>query len=238
VATELESLLVLQADDLVIHELETRLAALEPRIKELDQRKQRILDVIARSQTALTGEEKKQAYLRDKIAEHKLLIERNQAQMDAVKNMKQATAAEAQMGQAKQIVFGEESDLTALSRRVDDMRAVLGKQQSDLAAIEAEQESARAEVASERGAIGAEMISARDPRAAAATAVPDKLRITYDKVRGRKRVEAVFAMRGMSCGSCDTAIPMQRRHTMTATGAIELCEACGVLMYFPVLTTT
>jgi predicted nucleic acid-binding Zn-ribbon protein len=143
VATELESLLVLQADDLVIHELETRLAALEPRIKELDQRKQRILDVIARSQTALTGEEKKQAYLRDKIAEHKLLIERNQAQMDAVKNMKQATAAEAQMGQAKQIVFGEESDLTALSRRVDDMRAVLGKQQSDLAAIEAEQESAR-----------------------------------------------------------------------------------------------
>jgi predicted nucleic acid-binding Zn-ribbon protein len=234
VATELESLLALQADDLVIHELETRLAALEPRIKELDQRKQRTLDAIERTKTALTGEEKKQAYLRDKIAEHRLLIERNQTQMDAVKNMKQATAAEAQMGQAKQIVAGEESDLVLLSRKVDEIRASFDRQMGDLAAIEAEQEAARAEVASERSAIDAEMITARDTRTAAAAAVPEKLRITYDKVRGRKRVEAVFAMRGMSCGSCDTAIPMQRRHTMTATGAIELCEACGVLMYFPV----
>ena len=200
-ATELESLLALQADDLVIHEFETRLAALEPRIKELDQRQQRILDVVARSQTALTGEEKKQAYLRDKIAEHKQLIERNRAQMDAVKNMKQATAAEAQMGQALQIVAGEENDLHVLTRKVDEMRAALDKQKGDLAAIEAEQEAARAEVASDRRAIDAEMISARGQRTTAAAAVPEKLRITYDKVRGRKRVEAVFAMRGMSCGS-------------------------------------
>ncbi len=233
-STDLDSLLALQADDVVIHGLEERMAALEPRIRELDLRKQRTLDAIGRSSTAVAAEEKKQAYLRDKLAEHKQLIERNQAQMDSVTNMKQATAAVAQMEQARKIVAGEESDLLAINRRLEELRAVLHKQNDELAAVEAEQESARAEVAQERVAINAELDAAKAKRAKAAVLVPADLRSKYDRIRGgKKRTEAVFAMSGMSCGNCDTAIPMQRRHVMNNTGAIDLCEACGVLMYFP-----
>jgi predicted nucleic acid-binding Zn-ribbon protein len=232
VQTELQALLALQADDVVIHGLETRLAALEPRIRELDARRQRLVEAIERSTAAVEAEEKKQAYLRDKIAEHRQLIERNQAQMDAVKTLKQATAAAAQMEQAKRIVAGEESDLLALNRRLEELRAVRTAQTGELSALEAEQEAARAEVATERGAIDADLSVARDKRAKTAEHVPGALRSKYDRIRGKKRVEAVFAMRGMSCGNCDTAIPMQRRHVMTTTTAIELCEACGVLMYY------
>lgn len=230
--TELQALLALQADDVVIHGLETRLAALEPRIRELDTRRERLVEAIGRAAAAVEAEEKKQAYLRDKIIEHKQLIERNQAQMDAVKTMKQATAAAAQMEQARRIVAGEESDLLALNRRLEEFRGTLNGLNADLAALESEQESARAEVAAERGVIDGELAVAREKRATAAEQVPSALRTRYDRIRGRKRVEAVFAMRGMSCGNCDTAIPMQRRHVMTATAAIELCEACGVLMYY------
>ena len=126
-STDLDSLLALQADDVVIHGLEERMSALEPRIRELDQRKQRTLDAIGRTSTAVAAEEKKQAWLRDKLAEHKLLIERNQAQMDAVKTMKQATAAVAQMEQARKIVAGEESDLLAINRRLEELRGVRKK---------------------------------------------------------------------------------------------------------------
>ncbi len=233
-STDLESLLELQADDVVIHGLEERLAALEPRILLLDQRKQRTLDAIARTSTAVAAEEKKQAWLRDKLAEHKLLIERNQAQMDSVKTMKQATAAVAQMEQARKIVAGEESDLLAINRRLEELRGVLAGQNKELAGVEAEQEAARAEVALERVAIDGELADAKAKRATAATLVPESLRSKYDRIRGgKKRTEAVFAMSGMSCGNCDTAIPMQRRHVMNNTGAIDVCEGCGVLMYFP-----
>jgi predicted nucleic acid-binding Zn-ribbon protein len=232
-STDLDALLALQADDVVIHELEERLTALEPRIRELDVRKQRTLDAIGRTSTAVAAEEKKQAWLRDKLAEHKQLIERNQAQMDSVKTMKQATAAVAQMEQARKIVAGEESDLLAINRRLEELRGVLSGQNNELANVETEQVSARAEVASERDAVGKEMDVARAKRAKAAELVPADLRSKYDRIRGRKRVEAVFAMTGMACGNCDTAIPMQRRHVMNNTGAIDLCEACGVLMYFP-----
>jgi predicted nucleic acid-binding Zn-ribbon protein len=231
--TDLEALLALQAEDVIIHGLEERLAALEPRIRELDQRKQRALDAIARSSTAVAAEEKKQAWLRDKLAEHKQLVERNQAQMDAVKTMKQATAAVAQMDQARKIVAGEESDLVAINRRLEELRGVLQSQQDELAGVELEQEAARSEVASQRTALNTELEGARAARAKAAELVPAGLRSKYDRIRGRKRVEAVFPMSGMSCGNCDTAIPMQRRHVMNNTGMIDLCEACGVLMYFP-----
>ncbi|HVT40803.1 MAG TPA: hypothetical protein VHE78_17320 [Gemmatimonadaceae bacterium] len=231
--TDLEALLKLQEVDVVIHGLEESLALLEPRMRELDQRRQRVADSLGRSATAAEAEEKKQAWLREKIAEHKLLIERNQAQMDQVKTMKQATAAVAQMEQARKIVAGEESDLLALNRRLEEIRAVLTTQKAELAAVEAEQEAVRAEVASQRGTLEGELAVARELRSQSAESVPADLRGKYDRIRGRKRVEAVFPMNGMSCGNCDTAIPMQRRHVMNNTGAIDLCEACGVLMYFP-----
>jgi predicted nucleic acid-binding Zn-ribbon protein len=148
--------------------------------------------------------------------------------------MKQATAAVAQMDQARKIVAGEESDLLAINRRLEELRGVLNGQNNELANVEAEQESARTEVATARVSINAELDVAKLKRAAAAELVPAVLRTKYDRIRGgKKRTEAVFAMSGMSCGNCDTAIPMQRRHVMNNTGAIDLCEACGVLMYFP-----
>ncbi|MBI1808416.1 MAG: hypothetical protein HYR75_00845 [Gemmatimonadetes bacterium] len=231
--TDLAALLAVQVEDVAIHGVEAKLAELEPRIRDLDTRRQKALDAVERAAAGVAAEEKKQAYVREKIAEHKQLIERNQAQMDAVKTMKQATAAVAQMEQAKRIVATEESDLLAINRRLEEARGVLHGLQNELAAIEAEQETARGEVASQRATLDGELAVLREQRNAAAAKVPAALLARYDRIRGKRRVEAVFAMSGMSCGNCDTAIPMQRRHVMSATGAVELCEACGVLMYFP-----
>ena len=232
--SDLRALLALQDDDLAIHALEQRLAALEPRIRELDARRQRIVDAMERQSTVLQAEEKKQAFLRDKIAEHRELIARNQAQLDAVKTMRQATAAAAQMDQAKRIVAGEEADLHVITRRVEELRAGVAAQATELEACEAEQVTARSEVAAERDAIDGELAVARAKRDQTAPQVPAALRQRYDRIRNAKRVHVVVALNALACGACDTAIPMQRRHAMTAGTAIELCEACGVLMYHPV----
>jgi len=41
----------------------------------------------------------------------------------------------------------------------------------------------------------------------------------------------VFPLRGHSCANCDTVIPLQRRSAMLGSGATEICEGCGVLLY-------
>jgi len=232
--SDIQALLALQHDDLAIHELETRLAALEPRIRELDAKKQRITDAMARQSAQVATEEKKQAFLRDKIAEHRELIAKNQAQLDAVKTMRQATAAAAQMEQAKAIVAGEESDLLSLSRKLEEFRGALAASTTALAACEAEQAEARAAVATERAAIDGELATAQAKRAATAEAVPAALRARYDRIRNKRRVHVVVPLNALACGACDTAIPMQRRHAMMSGTVIELCEACGVLMYHAV----
>lgn len=230
----IQSLLALQSDDISIHELETRLAALEPRIRELDAKRQRIVDAIERQSGVVAAEEKKQAFLRDKIQEHRGLIDRNQAQLDAVKTMRQATAAAAQMEQARRIVAGEESDLLALNRKLEELRGALNGAKADLAACEAEQATARTEVATERASIEGELSALTAKRAETAQSVPDDLRRRYDRIRSRKRVHVVVALNAMACGACDTAIPMQRRHAMLGGNVIDLCEVCGVLMYHQV----
>ncbi len=232
--SDIQSLLALQNDDLAIHELETRLAALEPRIRELDVRRQRIVDGLTRQSGLVAAEEKKQAFLRDKIEEHRGLIDRNQSQLDLVKTMRQATAAASQMEQAKQIVVSEESDLLVLNRKLEELRGVLHRAQADLVACEAEQETARTEVAADRAAIDGDLATAALHRTGTAEAVPVALRTRYDRIRNKKRVQVLVALNALACGACDTAIPMQRRHVMMSGTTIELCEVCGVLMYQPV----
>lgn len=229
---ELESLLAVQADDLEIHTLEDRLAALEPRLKELDQRKARITSDVERALVLVNAEEKKQAFLREKITEHKGLIDRNQAQMDVVRTMRQATAAVAQMEEARRIVATEESELIAINRRLEEARATMHAHQAALEACTTEQAEARAEVATEQASLEGELATERAKRAEKAKHVPVQLLGKYDRIRTRRRAQAAWPVKGMACGACDTAIPMQRRNQMSSLGGIDVCEACGVLMYF------
>ncbi|MEP6905728.1 MAG: hypothetical protein ABI875_06560, partial [Gemmatimonadales bacterium] len=72
--------------------------------------------------------------------------------------------------------------------------------------------------------------TARTARNEKTVGVPRPLLGKYDRIRTR-RPKALYALRGDSCGNCDTAIPMQRRNLMAVNGALDVCEACGVLLY-------
>lgn len=229
---DLEALLAVQADDLEILGIEEKLAALQPRLRELDQKRARIVADLERASAQVAAEEKKQAFLRDKIAEHKGLIERNQSQMDAVRTMRQATAAVAQMEEAKRIVATEESELVAINRRLDDARGAQHGHQAALDACTAEQAEARTTVASEQAQYEGELAAAKVKRDEKAKAVPTPLLSKYDRIHSKRRTQAAWPVRGSACGACDTAIPMQRRNQMSTRGGIDVCEACGVLMYF------
>jgi predicted nucleic acid-binding Zn-ribbon protein len=84
---------------------------------------------------------------------------------------------------------------------------------------------------SEREGIERDMAKAKQKRDVTAKAVPTSMLSKYDRVRLRKRSESVFPLRDKSCSACDTAIPTQRRAAMAASGALEMCEGCGVLLY-------
>jgi predicted nucleic acid-binding Zn-ribbon protein len=227
---DVEVLLSLQADDTEIYELETRLRALEPRMSELDRKLENAVATLNRAKGSVETEERRQRDLMTKVAAHKQMQERNLAQLDAVKRLKEATAAMAQVESARRMIADDESELATIGRRLVELRSSVETYETNVAAVEEEQLLARDEIANERTEIASSLETARKARNEKTAGVSRPLLGKYDRIRTR-RPKALYALRGDSCGNCDTAIPMQRRNLMAVNGAIDVCEACGVLLY-------
>jgi len=227
---EIEALLALQEDDLKIREIESRMRELDPKLAELDKRRDQAAAALARAQTAVQAEEKKQRDLQGRLAQHKQMQERNLHQLDDVKRMREATAATAQVESTRRLMAEDESELQTVGRRLSELNATVAASTQTLTAVEQEQESTRPEIESQRAALESELNAARRDRQERAAAVPKPILGKYDRIRG-KRPQALYTLRGGSCGNCDTSIPLQRRNMMAGSGHIEVCEACGVLLY-------
>jgi len=229
-ASEVEALLALQEDDTKIAELEDRLRSLEPRMAALDKKREAAAAAVNRSRAAVEVEERRQRELQGKVAQHKAMQEKNLAQLDAVKRLKEATAAMAQVESARRIIAEDESELAALARRLGELRTTVHSAETALADVESEQGQAREETIKEKKEIDSSLVEAKAQRAGKTGGVSRALLGKYDRIRTR-RTQALYALRGESCGNCDTAIPMQRRNQMAVNGPIDVCEACGVLLY-------
>jgi predicted nucleic acid-binding Zn-ribbon protein len=228
---DVAALLAVQTDDAEIHELETRLAGLEPRMLDLERQRQVAADALARARQAVEGEERSHRDLGGRLQQHRQLEARNQAQLDTISNPREAAAAMAQLDASRRLAADVEGMVQTSSGRLADLRDRVRQQEDALAAIEREQESVRTGIAAERRQIEEDLRHARMKRDGAAGRVSRALLAKYDRVRTRKRDRTLVALNGGSCGACDTAIPLQRRNMMQATGAVEMCEECGVLLY-------
>ena len=228
---DLEALLALQADDDVIDGFERKLRALGPRLAELERRRKAVADHLAAAEATVDTDERKHRELEGRLSDHKQRQERNLAHLDSVKRMREATAAMAQVEQARKILIEEESELHALARRIADGHKAVAAHRESLAAQDQEQAAERETIAAERAEIEGALAEARAKRNETSAVVSKGILAKYDRIRGRKGEQAVYALRGPSCGHCDTAIPLQRRNLMVGTGQIEVCEACGVLLY-------
>ena len=227
---EVEALLALQQDDLKIREIELQMRALDPQLAELDKLRDQAAAALTRAETLVQGEEKKQRELQARLAQHKQMQERNLHQLEDVKRMREATAATTQVESTRRLMAEDESELAIIGRRIGEMNAAIANAKQALAAVEQEQQETRPEIASRRSALQSQLDEAKTDRNGRAGAVSRPMLSKYDRIRG-KRDQAIYPLRGGSCGHCDTAVPLQRRNMMSGTGQIEVCEACGVLLY-------
>ncbi len=231
---ELQALLVVQDHDANIRSIEARRDAFSPRLAALDTARQRALAEVARNEAALGKEQERQRALEARIGEHRARHEKNLEVLNHAHKLKDATAAMAQVETARRVLAEDESELLGVTRRITDLRAAVTASREALQALDVSQAEVRASIEAERSTIDAELSAARAERSAAAAGVERGLLTKYDRVQARRRAPAVFALHpDYSCGSCDTAISMQRRPAMSTGMVIDVCEACGVLVYLP-----
>jgi predicted nucleic acid-binding Zn-ribbon protein len=228
---DVAALLVVQQDDLGLYALEARLASLAPKLAALETERDKVAGALARAQKAVEAEEARHREARGRTETHRQLVERSQRQYESVTSPREATAAMTQLEQTKRMVEESDRDAAHIQGRVNELRHQVAGLEQQLADVQTRQGEARRSLDADRAEIEREIAEARQKRDAAARAVPRPMLSRYDKVRARRHSATVFPLRGQSCGACDTAVPTQRRAAMAATGALEMCEGCGVLLY-------
>ena len=225
------ALLALQDDDLAIRHLETQLAQLGPQLEALAKERDAAQAQLEQATQTADAEERRRHDVAGRVAQHRALQEKNQAALNTVTSMREATAATAQLEQAKRMIDEDERELAAIGQRFAAAQNLADDRSRIVAELETAQAEKHASLSADRAALEAQVAEARAGRNAKATAVPRSLLSTYDRIRSRKAGPAVFPLRGPSCANCDTMIPMQRRSSMTGTGATVICEGCGVMLY-------
>jgi uncharacterized protein len=228
---DVAALLTVQDDDVIIHELEEQLAALRPRLEVMAKERDKAVNSLQQARQTAEAEERRRREVADRVAQHRALQEKNQAALNSVTSMREATAATAQLDQAKRMIDEDERELAAIGQRLVEANRLVEEREQIASELEAAQAQARESLAADQQAIEVKLTKARQERQDKANTVPRSLLSRYERIRSRKRVHAVFPLRGNSCGHCDTMIPLQRRSMMSGSGATEICEGCGVMLY-------
>jgi len=228
---DVAALLAVQDDDAIINDLETQLADLRPRLDAMAAEHDKAVAAQQQARKNAESEERRRQEVAARVAQHRALQEKNQTALNSVTSMREATAATAQLEQAKRMIDEDERELAAIGQRLVEANHVLTEREKTAAELEKAQAEARESLTTDQQRLEGELSDARKLREDKARKVPRSLLSRYDRIRSRKRVHAIFALRGNSCGNCDTTIPMQRRSIMTATGGTEICEGCGVMLY-------
>jgi predicted nucleic acid-binding Zn-ribbon protein len=228
---DVAALLTVQEDDVTIHDLETRLAELRPRLDQMAKERDKALAALEQARQSAESEERRRAEIASRVAQHKAQHDKNQQALNNITSMREATAATAQLDQTKRMIDEDERELAAIGGRLQEANRQVDARSEHAADLEQAQTEARSSLSVDQEKIEAELQTIRDIRENKAKGVPRNLLSQYERIRSRKRVYAVFPLRGMSCGNCDTNIPMQRRSVMTGSAKTEICEGCGVMLY-------
>ena len=228
---EVSALVALEGEDSAVEALESRLRALEPRLQELERTREAAATALERAKATLAAEQDKLRESKARAVQSRTLQDRNQKQLDTITNVREASAASAQLDQSRKMAGDADGEAARITVRVEDAKSRLSQAEESMAEIESSQETERSTIAGERHTIEADLRHARMKREGSAKRVSQPLLGRYEKVRRRRRGQSVFPLVNGACGSCDTTLPVQRRHEMARTGTIEMCEACGVMIY-------
>lgn len=230
---DIVALVEVQKDDLAIHELERGIEQLMPKVNALAAEVAKAKTSVDQAAQLADAEEKRKRDVQQRIEAHRALQTKNEAVYAAATNQKEATAATAQLEQIKKIIGDEEKEIVAINQRITELKALVEDRRARMAELEQQRDAATEAIAGERTKLESELGAIRTRRTAQAGKITKSLISIYDRIRSKKRVHALFPLRGNSCSNCDTNVPMQRRSQMASTGKAELCEGCGALLYAP-----
>src|SRR5688572_13087999 len=228
---ELSKLLDLQAKDLVLSEIDVRLATLVEEEQALEAVVDRARAAAASARKGAVDAARRRDEYEERINTLKQQHERRQQRLEFVRNPKEASTLMAELDLARGVLVREEGEWVKLADQVksSDLRAT--QVEAEIAQVIEGQAEARTALAARRSDIEKERAVAAAAREASGKNVDKALRTRYERLRSPRRLQVLVPLNGATCGACNTAIPMSRRAAIKAATVIDACENCGAILY-------
>ena len=228
---DLVKLIDLQAKDSEVAACEQRLEELKGETAGLDEALQRARALLDKArQTAADGQRRRDE-LETRIESYRILQDRRRLRLEQVRNPKDATTLMTELDLAQSVMAKEENDWVRSADMVIQLEVKIKDAERTLETVETEQAPERAEVAQRRAVLEAERDAALGEREASAAQLDKAIRGRYDRLRRTRSGDVIVPLVGGACGSCHTAVPMNRRSQIRAGQVVDACEACGAILY-------
>jgi predicted nucleic acid-binding Zn-ribbon protein len=228
---DLVKLIDLQAKDAEVAACEQRLVNLSGETAGLDQALQRARELLEKArQTAADGQRRRDE-LESKIESYRILQDRRRLRLEQVRNPKDASTLMTELDLAQSVMAKEENEWVRSAEMVVQLEVKVKDAERNVEAVESAQAPERAEVAQRRAVLQGERDAAMRVREASAVQLDKAIRGRYDRLRRTRAADVVVPLIGGACGSCHTAVPLNRRSQIRAGHVIDACEACGAILY-------
>lgn len=231
---DLGKLLDLQARDLELLDVDTRILELDSEASALDEVLGKAREAVTVADRAIDAEKRRRDELEVKVEAHRKHQEKRKEKLEFMKTPKEVAALMAEIDLARSALGNEENDWIRSADQVTNLEGRRSEAEQQVKSIQQEQSVARSALDERRKALDTEREAALARREASAASVRKPLLQRYDKLRlsANRRNVVVVALNGPACGSCFTAVPLARRTIIRSGEAIEGCESCGVILYF------
>jgi predicted nucleic acid-binding Zn-ribbon protein len=228
---DLVKLIELQAKDAEVAAREQRLVELLGETAGLDETLRRARELLEKARQAAADGERRRDELETKIDTYRIMQDRRRQRLEQVRNPKDASTLMTELDLTQSVMAKDENEWVRSAEMVVQLELKVKEAERNVEAIEAAQAPERAEVGRRRAVLEADRDAALREREASAAHLDKSIRGRYDRLRRTRSNDVIVPLVGGTCGSCHTAIPMNRRSQIRAGHVIDACEACGAILY-------
>src|SRR4051812_24621180 len=156
-----------------------------PRLDAMTKERDKALAALQQARKVAETEEKRRQDVAARVSQHRALQEKNQTALNSVTSMREATAATAQLEQAKRMIDEDERELSAIGSRLGDANRVVKECEQTASDLELAQMQAHESLAADQKDIEQRLEEARRKRDSQSRAVPRALLSRYDRIRSK-----------------------------------------------------
>src|SRR5436305_4806154 len=148
---DLESLLVLQDADIAVASCDTRLKALEPETRALDEQIQAAERVVEQARAAIQAALDRRGGLEGKIQSYRTMQEQRRQRLEWVRGAKEASTLMAELDLARSVLAKEEAEFMRSGDAVTEAERGAAEAEQALAQVRARQGPLREALGGQRG---------------------------------------------------------------------------------------